>query len=324
MKHHRLRFVLLLAQAFLLTGFVFAQGAADYPDKPVRVVSALSTSGGADIVARLISGKLSENMRRQFVVENRLGGGGTVGYTYAAKAPPDGYTLLAAGSGYTIASVLYPVQYDPLKDLIPISQTSMSAYLLVVHPSVPTKSIRELVALAKAKPGALNFGSGGVGSSVHFATETFASAAGIKLTHVPYKGAGEALTDLMRGEIHLVISNTLSSFPLVKAGRLRALAVSSARRSVSLPNIPTISESGVPGFSISTWNAFFAPAGVAPEIMARLNAAILDVLKDPAIAKKMADDGGEPIDTLDQFKQRIRDELILNRKIVKEANIKVE
>ena len=173
--------------------YVAAQSAASYPEKPVRVISALATGGAVDTVGRIVATKLSENLRRQFIVENRLGGGGTIGYAYTAKAPPDGYTLLVAGSGYTIAPALYPIPFDPIKDIIPLSQTSTSAYLLVVHPSLPTKATRELVMLAKAQPGVLNFGSGGVGSSVHFATEMLAEAAGVKFTHIAYKGSGQAL-----------------------------------------------------------------------------------------------------------------------------------
>ena len=190
-----------------------------YPDKPVRVISVLAVGGAVDTVGRLIAAKLSENLQRQFIVENRLGGGGAVGYTYVAKAPRDGYTLLVAGSGYTIASVLYPIQYDPLKDIVPLAQTSNSYYLLVSHPALPVRSVKELVALAKAKPRELNYGSGGVGSGVHFAMEMFAEAARIRLTHVPYKGSGPAQVDLVSGELQVMMANAISALPHVNAGR---------------------------------------------------------------------------------------------------------
>ena len=304
--------------------YVAAQSAASYPEKPVRVISALATGGAVDTVGRIVATKLSENLRRQFIVENRLGGGGTIGYAYTAKAPPDGYTLLVAGSGYTIAPALYPIPFDPIKDIIPLSQTSTSAYLLVVHPSLPTKSTRELVVLAKAQPGVLNFGSGGVGSSVHFATEMLAEAAGVKFTHIAYKGSGQALIDLVSGQLQLVMSNSISSLPLVKSGRLRVLGVSSAQRSVSFPEIPTIAESGVPGFKLSVWTGLFGPGGMPADIVAKLNTEIAKALKDPEIARKMTDDGGEPIESLEQFRQPIRSELEINRKIAQRANIKVE
>ncbi len=304
--------------------YVAAQSAASYPEKPVRVISALATGGAVDTVGRIVATKLSENLRRQFIVENRLGGGGTIGYAYTAKAPPDGYTLLVAGSGYTIAPALYPTPFDPIKDIIPLSQTSTSAYLLVVHPSLPTKSTRELVVLAKAQPGVLNFGSGGVGSSVHFATEMLAEAAGVKFTHIAYKGSGQALIDLVSGQLQLVMSNSISSLPLVKSGRLRVLGVSSAQRSVSFPEIPTIAESGVPGFKLSVWTGLFGPGGMPADIVAKLNTEIAKALKDPEIARKMTDDGGEPIESLEQFRQTIRSELEINRKIAQRANIKVE
>lgn len=308
----------------LLPAFVFAQGAANYPEKPVRIISALSTGGAVDTVGRIVATKLSENMRKQFIVENRLGGGGTVGYAYVAKAPPDGYTLLVAGSGYTIAPALYKIPFDPVRDIIPLSQASTSSYLLVVHPSLPTKTVKDLVSLAKAQPGVLNFGSGGVGSSVHFAMEMFAEAAGIKLTHIAYKGSGPALIDLVSGQLQLVMSNSISSLPLVKSGRLRVLGVSSSQRSVSFPDIPTIAESGVPGFKLAVWIGLFAPGGMPADIVAKLNAEIVKALKDPEIARKMTEDGGEPIESLEQFRQTIRNELETNRKIARRANIKVE
>jgi tripartite-type tricarboxylate transporter receptor subunit TctC len=299
------------------------QAGTGYPDKPVRVISALAVGGAVDTVGRLIAAKLSENLQRQFIVENRLGGGGTVGYTYVAKAPRDGYTLLVAGSGYTIASVLYPIQYDPLKDIVPIAQTSNSYYLLVSHPALPVRSVKELVALAQAKPRELNYGSGGVGSGVHFATEMFAEAARIRLTHVPYKGSGPAQVDLVSGELQVMVANAISALPHVNAGRLRALGLSSPRRSAAMPTIPTIAESGVP-YSLSAWTGFFAPAGVAAEIVGKLQLEIERVLKDPLIARKMADGGGEQTETLDQFRQTIRNELVVNRKIALERNIKVD
>jgi tripartite-type tricarboxylate transporter receptor subunit TctC len=312
-----------MATALFAPVAAFAQSAGGYPDKPVRVISVLSVGGAVDTIGRLVATKLSETLQRSFIVENRLGGGGTIGYNYVAKAPRDGYTLLVAGSGYTIASVLYPIQYDPLKDIEPLAQASTSYYLLVTHPVLPVRSVKELVALAKSKRGQLNYGSGGVGSSVHFAMEMFCDAAGIDLTHVPYKGSGRAQIDLVAGELQVMMANAISALTHVNAGRLRALGVSSPRRSPAMPQIPTIAESGVP-FSLAVWIGFFAPAGVPPEIAAKLQAEIERALKDSAVAKKIAAGGGEQTETLDQFRQTIRRELVANRKIATQRHIKVD
>lgn len=302
-----------------------AQAAQDsaYPEKPVRIISVLAVGGAVDTIGRLVASKLSENLQRQFIVENRLGGGGSVGYHYVAKAPRDGYTLLVGGSGYTIASVIYPIQYDPLSDIVPIAQATKSYYLLVSHPALPARTVKELVALAKARPGQLNFGSGGVGSSVHFAMETFAMASRINLTHVPYKGSGQAQIDLMSGQVQVMMANAISALPRVKSGRLRALGISSPQRSEAMPDIPTISESGVP-FNLSVWTGFFAPGGVNAEIMDKLRAEIGKALSDPAVAKKIASGGGERTETLDEFRQTIKNELTANREIAAARNIKVD
>ena len=300
-----------------------AQDAVPYPEKPVRIISALAVGGAVDTVGRLIAAKLGENLQRQFIVENRLGGGGTVGYSYVARAARDGYTLLVAGSGYTIASVIYPIQYDPLTDIVPIAQTTNSYYLLVTHPALPVRTVKEFIALAKTKPRQLNFGSGGVGSSVHFAMEMFAMASEISLTHIPYKGSGPAQIDLMSGELQVMMASAISLLPHVQSRRLRALGISSPHRSDAMPTIPTIAESGVP-YSLSVWTGFFAPSGVNAEIIGKLQTEIAKALRDPSVAKKIADSGGERTETLDQFKQIIRDEMTLNRKIAVARNIKPE
>lgn len=300
-----------------------AQDAGPYPEKPVRIISALAVGGAVDSMGRLIAAKLSENLQRQFIVENRLGGGGTVGYSYVARAARDGYTLLVAGSGYTIASVIYPVQYDPLGDIVPIAQATNSYYLLVTHPALPVRTVKDFVALAKAKPRQLNYGSGGVGSSVHFAMEMFAIASGISLTHIPYKGSGQAQVDLVSGELQAMMANAISLLPHVQSGRVRALGISSPHRSEAMPALPTIAESGVP-YSLSVWTGFFAPSGVSAEIMGKLRTEIAKGLRDPAVAKKIADSGGERTETLEQFRQTIQDEMALNRKIAVARNIKPE
>lgn len=312
----------LLAMASLAAPARAAQDIA-YPEKPVRIISVLAVGGAVDTIGRLVATKLSENLQRQFIVENRLGGGGSIGYNYVTKAPRDGYTLLVAGSGYTIASVIYPIQYDPLTDIIPIAQATKSYYLLVSHPALPVRTVKEFVGLAKAKPGQLNFGSGGVGSSIHFAMEMFAMASEVNLTHVPYKGSGQAQVDLMSGQLQVMMANAISALPRVKANKLRALGISSPHRSEAMPDIPTISESGVP-YNLSVWTGFFAPGGVSPEILSKLRAEIAKVLNDTAVAKQIASGGGERTETLDEFQQTIRNELVTNRKIALARNIKVD
>lgn len=304
------------------SGPAFAQTA--YPSKPIWVISPLGSGGAVEIVGRIVTRKMSENMGQQFLVESRPGAGGVIGHEAAAKAPPDGYTLILTGSGYTIMPWLYPIKFDPLKDLTPVSQMSLGSFLLIAPTSLPVKTTADLVALAKSKPGAMNFGSAGVGSSVHFATERLAAAAGMKLTHVPYKELSRSYLDLVSGELHLMMANTISALPHVKAGRAKALGVTSLRRLAALPDIPTVSESGVSGFSAPVWTAIFAPGRTPPEILSRLNAEVIKAVNDPEMLKRAEAEGGEPIQSLAQFKQTISNELNSNRKIAQTLNIKVE
>lgn len=323
MSRTGIRMVLQVVLAFGMTqGLGLAQ--APYPSKPVWVISPLGSGGAVEIMGRLVTRKMSERMGQQFLIESRPGAGGTVGHEAAVRAAPDGYTLLLTGSGYTIMPWLYPIKFDPFKDLVPVSQMSLGSYLVMVPNAMPVKTVKDLVALAKAKPGALNFGSAGVGSSVHFATEMLASAAGIKLTHVPYKELARSYVDLMSGELQLIMSNTISALPHVKTGKAKALGVTSLRRLAALPDVPTISESGVPGFSAPVWTAIFAPGRTPPEILARLNAEVVKAVNDPDMLNRAEAEGGEPIQSLEQFRQTIYNELNNNRKVAQALNIKVE
>jgi tripartite-type tricarboxylate transporter receptor subunit TctC len=323
MKSQKLRGCLWsVGLLMFLVANVFAQGTAiSYPEKPVRVISVLAVGGAVDSVGRMVATKLSENLQKQFIVENRSGGGGTIGYTYVAKAPKDGYTLLVAGSGYTMASVIYPVQYDPFKDIVPVAQVSNSSYLLVTHPALPAKTVKEFIALAKARPGALNYGSSGIGSATHFAMEIFAIAAGVNMAHIPYN-SGQGQTDLISGEVQAMMANTIAVLTHVNDNRLRALGVSSSQRSPAMPNIPTIAESGIP-FTRSGYTAFFAPSGVSPDIINKIQVEVAKAVKDPRVAKKIVDNGGEQTESIDVFRQTVRNELSVNRKIAVERNIKV-
>ena len=313
--------------ALLTSWAVIAQSAADaYPAKPVRVVVGLAPGGATDIQARLFAQKLTESLNRPFVVENRPGAGGTLAYAQVARSPRDGYTLLGVTSGYTITPAVYAkLTYDPIKDFAPISLVSQAPFVLVVHPSLPVKSVRDLLALARAKPGELDCASAGVGTSTHMAFELFRTAAGVRITHVPYKGTGPALVDIMAGQVHMLFGNVLSSLSHAKAGRLRALAVTTARRSTAMPDLPTIAEAGVPGYDNSTWHGWLAPAGTPPAILNRLNAELVKGAKAPEVVSRLAPDGGEAVgSTPEEFARRIATELARWRKVVAEAGLRVE
>ena len=297
-----------------------------YPAKPVRVLVGLAPGGGTDIQTRLFAQKLSESFNRSFVVENRPGAGGTVAYAQVAKSPPDGYTLIGVTSGYTITPAVYTkLAYDPLKDFAPISLVSQAPFLLVIHPSLQAKSVKDLLALAKAQPGKLDCGSAGQGSSTHMAFELFRIAAGVKITHIPYKGTGPALVDAMAGQVHMLFGNVLSTLTYVKAGRLRALAVTTAARSKVLPDLPTIAESGLPGYENSTWHGWLAPAGTPPAILNRLNAELVKSAKAPDLLEKLATDGGEGVgSTPEQFNRHLVTEIARWQKVVKAAGVVLE
>jgi tripartite-type tricarboxylate transporter receptor subunit TctC len=317
----------LFVVAVLLPCTAAAQGPAEpYPARPVRVVIGLAPGGGTDIQARLFAQKLSENLGRPFVVENRTGAGGTIAYAQIAKSPPDGYTLLGVTSGYTITPAVYSkLPYDPVKDFAPISLVVQAPFLLLTHPSLPVRSVKDLLALARAKPGMLDCGSAGHGSSTHMAFELFRTMAGVKITHIPYKGTGPALVDGMAGQVHMLFGNVLSTLTHVKTGRLRALAVTTPKRSTVLPDLPTISESGVPGYENSTWFGLLAPAGTPAAVLNKLNAELVKASQSPDIVERIAPDGGEPVgSTPEQFRRHLATEIERWRKVAKAAGMRVE
>jgi len=304
-----------------------AQGAAEsFPAKPVRVIVGLAPGGGTDIQTRLLTQKLSSNLGRSFIVENRTGAGGTVAYALVAKSPADGYTLLGVASGYSITPAVYPtLTYDPIKDFAPISLVIQAPILLMTHPSLPVKSTRELVALAKRKPGTLDSASAGHGTSNHMALELFNLLAGVKITHVPYKGTGPALIDAMAGQVHMIFGNILSSLQYVRQGRLKALAVTSVTRSKAVPELPTVAESGVPGYETTTWHGWLAPAGTPAAIVNRMSAELAKAVKAPDVQGHLAGDGGEPIGSNpEQFAQHLAAEIARWRKVVKASGMRVE
>src|SRR6185436_13113049 len=238
---HRSTFILCCALAMTAS-------AQQYPAKPVRIIVASTPGGGSDFVARFVSQRLIELLGQQVVVENRAGAGGTIGYEYGVKSPPDGYTLTIITATYTINPALYPIKFDPLHDFTPIVRVARGPYVIVVHPSLPAHNVKELVALAKARPGQITYGTSGTGAIVHLTTELFLYKAGIKMTHVPYKGGSLALVDLMAGNIHVVFATSQTGLAQAKAGRVRALAVTTPERVAAAPELPTVKESGVPDY----------------------------------------------------------------------------
>ena len=319
--------IAVLTASLLVPGAVFAQGSGEaYPARTVRVFIGLAPGGGTDIQARLFAQKLSENMGRPFVVENRTGAGGTIAYAQVAKSPPDGYTLMGVTSGYTITPAVYSkLPYDPVKDFAPISLVAQAPFLLLTHPSLPVRSVKDLLALARAKPAMLDCGSAGHGSSTHMAYELFRTMAGVNIAHIPYKGTGPALIDAMAGQVHMLFGNVLSTLTHVKSGRLRALAVTTAKRSRVLPDLPTVSESGVTGYQNSTWFGLLAPAGTPSAVLSKLNAELVKTSQSPDIVERLAPDGGEPVgSTPEQFGRHLALEIARWRKVVKDAGMKVE
>jgi tripartite-type tricarboxylate transporter receptor subunit TctC len=317
---------LALACAAALSPALAHGQAESYPARPVRLFIGLAPGGATDIQARLFAQKLSESMGRTFIVENRAGAGGTIAYAQVAKSPPDGYTLMGISSGYTITPSIYSkLSYDPLKDFTPISLVVQAPFLLLTHPSLPVKSVKDLLALARAKPGVLDAASAGQGSSTHMAFELFRTMANVRITHIPYKGTGPALVDAIAGQVHMLFGNVLSSMSHAKAGRLRALAVTTAARSKVLPDLPTITESGVPGYENSTWFGVIAPAGTPAAVLNKLNAELVKASQSSDVIERIAPDGGEPVgSTPEQFGRHIATEIARWRKVVREAGITVQ
>ena len=307
-----------------LTSLSWAQA---YPNKPIRLVVPFPPGGGTDITAREISTKLTTTLGWNFVVDNRPGAGGNLGVDAVAKSAADGYTLvLGQTSNLAINPTLYSkLPYDPFKDLAPVSLVATAPLVLVVSASSPYKTLADVVSAAKAKPGAVNFASPGNGTVSHLTGELFQKAAGIKLQHVPYKGSNQALTDLIGGQVQLFMASVPTALPHIKSGRLRALAVSSAKRVADLPQVPTIDESGYKGFDASTWFGVLAPAGTPSEIVSKLNVEINKVLTSADIRKRIHEEGGEAVGgTPEQFAQLMKVDFVRWSKVVKESGAKVD
>jgi len=302
---------------------VFAQG---YPTRAVRVIVPYAPGGGSDVISRILAQRMAENFGRQFVIDNRAGANGIIGTEMAAQAPADGYTLLYVSSPHAVNPSLYrKLPFDTLKDLAPISEIASSPSMLVVHPSLPARTVRELIALGKARPGQIDYASGGSGGSPHLATELFKKMAGINLTHVPYRGAGPALTDVLAGQVQVMFANSAPALPHIQAGRLRALGISSTKRSAIAPEIPTITESGVPGYEAVTIFGLLAPANTPRAIIDLLNAAVHKAMRTPEVGESMKTLGADVVlTTPEEFGRVIEAEMKRWGELVRALKLQVE
>jgi len=281
----------------LAVSAVVAHGALaqEYPSRPIRIVVPFAAGGGADFTTRAVAVPLAQSLRQSVVVDNRPGGGGTIGTEVVTSAAPDGYTLVeASATTLAVLPAMTKVAYDPVRDLAPITLMGAQTHMVTVHPSLPVRSVKELVALAKSRPGALNYASSGNGGPNHLGTELFKMAAGIDMIHVPYKGNGPALVDLVAGQVQVGLPTMATTMPFVRAGRLRALAVTSPKRSAVTPDLPTVAELGYPGFEVRSWYGLLAPAKTPPAIVQRLQQEIAGVLRRPDVLERFAGDGLEP------------------------------
>src|SRR5438874_1503466 len=314
--------------AFLAVVLAGAAASQDYPAKPVRLIVPYVAGGNADIWARTLAQKLTESLRQAFVVENKPGANGGIGTDFVAKSAADGYTLLAVASGPIVVNpVLYPkVPYDPVRDLAPVAQCAVYQYVLVTRTDAPYKSIADLVAAARAKPGALAYGSTGIGGGNHLAAELFGLASGTRFNHIPYKGSAPALADLLGGQLAFMFDTVITSVPHIRSGRLRAFAVSSAKRAPSLPEVPTMQEAGFAGFDMSQWQGVLAPAGTPSALVRKLNGEIVKAMHAPDVVERIAVQGGNDIVTgsPEDFGALIRADLERYGKLIREAKIRAE
>src|SRR5688572_4313943 len=297
-----------------------------YPVKPVRIISIFPPGGGNDLLSRTVAQKLSENLKQQVIVENRPGANGIIGTEAAARAAPDGYTIVLIPSGHAVNATLYKkLPYDSIKDFTPITLIGSSPLVLAVHPSMPVKNVKDLIALAKARPGQLTYASSGVGASGHLAGAMFETMTGTKMVHIPYRGMALAVSDIIGGQVYMTFGTSLSVVPHVRPGRLRALAMTGAQRSPAYPQLPTMAESGVPGYEASLWYGFAGPARMPPEIVQRLNSEIVAVLALPEIRERLTGQGVDVRTTTpEEFARLLVSDLARWAKVVERAGVKAE
>jgi tripartite-type tricarboxylate transporter receptor subunit TctC len=319
--------LLATACASTATAQAAASSAGVYPNKTIRFVVGFAPGGSTDIVARLIAQELGKNVGQQVLVDNRTGAGGIIATEVLAKAPPDGYTILACTTGtFAIQPFMYSkLPYNVEKDIIPVTQTGALPYIIVVHPSLPVKNVKEFIAFAKPRPGQLNYASSGVGTGSHLAAAYFNNAAGINVTHVPYKGTGQAMGDLLGGQVVMMMDQVVSSLPQVKSGKLKMLGISSLKRFPTLPEVPTIAESGLPGFDAVSWSGVCVPGGTPRDVINKLQQEVAKVLQAPDLKTRLLNDGIEPIgSTPEQFTEHTKKEAVKWGKVVKDTGAKAE
>ena len=313
----------LLALATLFAA-PFAQ-AQQWPQKPIRIIVPFAPGGGADYMGRIVSQILAAPLGQSIVVDNRPGAAGIIGVEMALKAPADGHTLLVVSTSYGVNPALYKLSYDPVKDIQPIAELSRGPYIVSVHPSLPVKNVKELVALARAKPGSLNYASSGLGGNVHLATELFSHVAGIRMAHIPYKGTGPAIIDTVAGHTTVIFGSSTGTLAQVRAGKLRALAITSAKRSPAAPEIPTVAESGVPGYDTFDWQGLVGPKGLPRPIVDRLNAELGKALHEKDTVERLQRDGLSPgSGSPEAFGTFVAKEIELWKRVVAQAGVKLE
>ena len=321
-----MKFCGVLLMAAMGCGAAALAAGADYPARSIRYIVPQGAGGSSDTLARLVTQKLAESLGQQVLTDNRPGATGNIGTEIAARAAPDGYTLLQVATSHaTNPALAVKMPFDPVRDFAPITLLSQSPNLWIVHPSLPVKNMRELTALAKTRPGEINYSSSGTGSSQHLAGELLKSLAHIDIVHIPYKGSPPALIDLLGGRVMLMCSTIAPAMPLVKSGKLRALAVTSLKRSAAAPEIPTVAETGLPGYEATAWQGVLAPAGTPREIIVKLNTEIVRVINLPEVRKQLADQGYEPAGTTpEQFGEYIKTEIAKWTRVIKAAGLKAE
>ncbi len=315
----------MFALAVALTGAALATGgqAQTYPAKPIRMIVPFAPGGGTDLIARVTAHKLTETLKQQVIVDNRPGAGGTLGAELGAKAPPDGYTLTMIAGSYGVNPSLYKLAFDPVNDITAIIQLSQGPFLIAVHPSLPIKTVKDLIALAKTKGGGLSYASSGQGSIVHLATELFLGMAGVKAVHVPYRGTGPAITDTMAGNTQFLFGSIAATLPQVKSGRLRGIAVTTAKRIPALPDVPTVAESGVKGYEVINWHGLIGPKGLPQPIVDSINGELNKTIKSKDMEDRLAADGVSPAGgTPAQFIGLIKRDIERWTKVVQQAGVK--
>ena len=313
---------LAIAFGALAAGFAHAQ---PYPNKPIKIVAPFAPGGGTDFIARLIAQKLTEKLGAQVVVENKPGAGGNLGAEQAVRSPADGYTLLLVAGSYTVNPSLYKLTFDPVSDITPIIQLSQGPFIVAVHPSVPAKTLKELIDLVKKQPDKLSYASAGSGSITHLASAMFVDMAKLQIVHIPYKGTGPALNDAIAGNVQVLFGSPSTTIPHIKSGRLRALAVTTTKRIGAAPDVPTVAESGLPGYEVVLWHGLVGPKGLPRAIVERINTEANQILKVKEMDALLATDGVAPAGgTPEQFAATIKSDIERWGKIVKQAGVKVD